>query len=219
MTRAPALAAFGLACVACTADHDTSGDQAAARSAGLSTACPAGGFLQAQLRGAVVADLHWSSSEMQCEGSPRPDGHGLRLTFAGHLPASGTVGATRSEVVGAARPEAVGAARPEAVGAARQLRFIFGIDERDIAAGAALALPTNLTVILEGERQLYATRGGEQCAVESLDRSPLDSPGRAQHRVHARGYCLGPATNVTGDARLLVPVFEFSGVADKELAP
>jgi hypothetical protein len=186
MTRASALVAFCLACTACTGGHDPVLDQAAATTGCLAAG---GGYLRAQLRGAVTADLDWSSADMQCDGSPRPDGHGIRLTFAGHLPAS-----------------------PE-----YRLRFIFGIDERDTAAGTAMAMPTNLTVILEGQKQLFATRGDRQCAVESLERSPVGAANSRKNRVHARGYCLGPATNTTGDARLLVPTFEFTGVADTEL--
>ena len=209
MTPVPALVVIGLVCVACSADHEP-GNHVAGPAVGCLGA--GGGFLHAQLRGAVVADLHWENAEMLCEGSPRPGGHGLRITFAGHLPA--TVPAVSST----ARTETA-ATRTEAVSATRQLRFIFGIDERDSAAGAARALPTNLTVILEGEQQLYATRGGEQCAVESLERSPLGAAASGKSRVHARGYCLGPATNIAGDARLLVPTFEFTGIADTELAP
>jgi hypothetical protein len=75
-------------------------------------------------------------------------------------------------------------------------------------------LPTNLTVIIEGEGQLYATRGSGLCAVEDLQQVPLTGAAGGQLRVSARGYCVGPATNVAGDARLLVPTFEFTGVAD-----
>lgn len=192
MTRAAAFVAISLTCAACAADHDQPGARSATPGAGAATGClvAGGGYLQAQLRGAVVADLNWNNAQMQCEGSPRPDGHGLRLTFAGSLPDT-----------------------------THHLRFIFGIDERDTAAGAARALPTNLTVILEGEQQLYATRGDEHCAVESLERTPLDASGGRKNRVHARGYCVDPATSLAGDARLLVPTFEFTGVADAELAP
>jgi len=189
MTRFCALIAASLACMACSADPDQSPEPNATADA---TGCMAGagGYLHAQLRGAVVADINWANADMQCDGGPRPDGKGLRVTFAGKLPDS-----------------------------ARQLRFIFGIDEHDIAAGAAQALPTNLTVILEGEQQLFATRGSERCAVESLERAALEDGGTSRYRVHARGYCLGPATSVAGDARLLVPTFEFTGIADAELAP
>jgi hypothetical protein len=195
MTRAAAFVAFAFVCTACT-----SGDDKAQDHASTTTGClPAeGGYLRAQLRGAVTADLNWSSADMQCDGSPRPDGHGIRLTFAGRLAPSPS------------------AASDPSVHPVRQLRFIFGIDERDTATGAALALPTNLTVILEGEQQLFATRGAQHCAVESLERTPVAANSR-RSRVHVRGYCLGPATNAAGDARLLVPTFEFTGVADTEL--
>ncbi len=194
MTRASALVALGLACTACTGGQEQAREPAAAT---MDCLAAHDGYLRAQLRGALNADLAWSGTDMQCEGSPRPDGHGIRLTFAGPLPA---------------QPDHQGS-HP-----AGQLRFIFGIDERDTATGAALAMPTNLTVILEGAGQLYATRGDRHCAVESLERSALAEPDR-RSRVHARGYCLGPATNATGDSRLLVPTFEFTGVADTELEP
>lgn len=195
MTRATALVVLGLACAACSGGQDQARDRAADTMDCLATR---GGYLRAQLRGALNADLAWSGADMQCEGSPRPDGHGIRLTFAGPLPA---------------QPGS------QTTGTTHQLRFIFGIDERDTATGAALAMPTNLTVILEGEGQLYATRGDRHCAVESLERSALAEPDHRRNRVHARGYCLGPATNATGDSRLLVPTFEFTGVADTELEP
>ena len=190
MTRFCTLAAIGLACAACSTDQNSPADEAdTATGAG---GCFAGGdgYLRAQLRGALVADLNWSNADMQCDGGPRPDGKGLRVTFAGELPES-----------------------------TRHLRFIFGIDEHDIADGVAQAMPTNLTVILEGEEQLFATRGSERCAVENLERNALTEGDGKKLRVHARGYCVGPATNVAGDARLHIPTFEFTGTAAAELEP
>jgi hypothetical protein len=77
-------------------------------------------------------------------------------------------------------------------------------------------MPTNLTVILEGEQQLFATRGSEHCAVETLESRALEQTGNKRYRVHARGYCLGPATNVAGDEHLLLPTFEFTGTVAAE---
>lgn len=139
----------------------------------------------------MVADINWNGAGLTCEGGPRPDGQGLRLTFAGPLP--------------------VGEAT-------RQLRFIFGIDLDDAASGAAQALPTNLTLILEGEQQLYATRGDGRCAIETLERVPLPDGGGRQ-RVHARGYCTSPANSLDGSASLLVPTFEFTGLVTTEATP
>ncbi len=190
MTRLCALMAVGLACTACSSDQAKPADPPAAADGNAGCIASGDGYLRAQLRGALVADLDWKNADMQCDGGPRPDDKGLRVTFAGKLP-----------------------------GTTRQLRFIFGIDARDVADGVAQAMPTNLTVILEGEHQLYATRGGEHCAVEGLERSALAGTGGRKSRVHARGYCTGPATSMAGDARVLVPTFEFTGTAVAELEP
>src|SRR5262245_7942002 len=56
-----------------------------AESAKGSAGClPAGdGFLRARIRGALSLDLNWHNAELECEGGARPDGSGIRLTFAG----------------------------------------------------------------------------------------------------------------------------------------
>ncbi len=178
-----ALVLVSLACAACAGDKGQPGEAKAGPAGCMASG---EGLLKAQLRGAITHDLTWHNADMQCEGGPRPEGQGLRLTFAGPLPADGT-------------------------GTVHQLRFIFGIDLNDAAAGAARALPTNITVILEGEQQLFATRGDERCAIETLERRPLGSDGKLE-LVQARGYCTSPALDLAGGANLLVPTFEFTGV-------
>jgi hypothetical protein len=150
------------------------------------------GTLQADLRGALEADLSWSNAQMQCEGGMRPDRNGIRITIAGPLPAM------------PARPTAL----PDSQSA---LRFIFGIDLQDTASGAAQALPTNLTVIIEGAQLLYATRGDDKCAVETLERTPLAGNTKLE-RVKVRGYCSGPASDLAGTSRLFVPTFSFTAL-------
>ena len=59
-------------------------------------------------------------------------------------------------------------------------------------------------VILEGEGRMFATRGSDRCAVETLERLPLAAEGGRYERVHVRGYCTEPAADLGGDARLLV---------------
>jgi hypothetical protein len=174
---------------ACDAGADAAPDTAAAMPASVSSLCATGGesYLRAQLRGAIVADLDWSSDTMTCEGGPRPDGRGLRAAMAGKL--------TAAE-----------AATP------RPLRLVFGIRLEDIASGEAQALPTNLTVIVEGEKTLFATLGDDKCASELVERRALLADGGGRERIVVRGYCVGPATDATGERRLLVPTFEFATV-------
>ena len=147
------------------------------------------GSLQAALRGALDADVAWDNDRMECDGDLRPDGSGLRITIAGPLPAALQAAAAGD--------------------ATRRLRFIFGIDLNDNAEGPAEVRPTNLTVIIEGGEQLYATRGSELCAVEGLERV---ASAEEIERVSVRGYCLGPASDLTGEHRLLVPTFSFTAL-------
>lgn len=155
------------------------------------------GALEARVRGAIDADVHWSNAQMTCEGGMRPNNKGVRVSIAGPLMKS-----------------AEGKDRD-----ADRLRFVFGITLRDTAAGVAQALPTNLTVIVEGRKQLFATLGDDKCAVEQFEVTPLlagggqsshSSHGPARQRIHARGYCTGPATDLHGTRRVLVSTFEFT---------
>jgi hypothetical protein len=47
------------------------------------------GYLRARIRGALDLDLDWRNAELQCEGELRPDGSGLRISFAGPEHADG----------------------------------------------------------------------------------------------------------------------------------
>jgi hypothetical protein len=193
-TRLLAALVLALATGACA--QSPSGKVATAAPAPAAGCLAAGdGTLQARLRGALVADLDWRNAQMQCAGGMRPDGQGLRVTIAGPLP------------VGAAPAAASGAA-----GAPPLLRFIFGIDLHDAASGAAQVLPTNLTVIVEGAQQLFATRGDDKCAVETLERTPIAASNGKLDRVQVRGYCTGPAADLDGSVRVLVPTFAFTAV-------
>ena len=104
------------------------------------TGClPAGnGYLRARIRGAMNLDVDWRDAELECDGGARPDGNGIRLSFAGPMQSDG-----------------------------RRLRMVFGVS--DVAEGSpGTALPTNLTVIFEGEKRLFATRGDDKCTVDKL---------------------------------------------------
>lgn len=44
------------------------------------------GFMRARIRGALNMDLNWKDAELACGGEARPDGSGLRVSFAGPGP-------------------------------------------------------------------------------------------------------------------------------------
>ena len=140
-------------------------------------------FLRATVRGALTADLDWRSDELQCDGSTRPEGNGLRISIAG--PLAGPAGS-----------------------ATRRLRFVFGID----TSRGNRDLPTNLTVIVEGEGLLFATRGDVRCTIDQLH----SDAGNTVGRLDARGFCTGPALNVDGSQRLLLSSFDFSARLSQE---
>jgi hypothetical protein len=140
------------------------------------------GYLRARIRGALDLDLDWRNAEISCEGGARPDERGIRVSFAGPLQSEG-----------------------------RRLRLVFGISETPEGA-AGRALPTNLTVILEGEKRLFATRGDDKCTVDELRQEPFGASGEARsYRVEARGFCMAPATSVDRIERILVSRFDFAG--------
>ncbi|MBV8783098.1 MAG: hypothetical protein JOZ67_02815 [Gammaproteobacteria bacterium] len=143
------------------------------------------GYLRARIRGAMNLDVNWHNAELQCEGGPRPDGSGLRLAFAGPAHSDG-----------------------------RRLRLVFGVQA--VQEGRqGRDLPTNLTVIFEGEERLFATRGEDHCTVDTLQQERVGAPGgnRRSWRVVARGFCVAPASTLAADARILVSRFDFAGTA------
>jgi hypothetical protein len=74
-------------------------------------------------------------------------------------------------------------------------------------------LPTNLTVIFEGEERLFATRGDSRCTVDKLDQERLGALGgpRRSYRIIASGFCTSPASTLSGDGRILMTRFDFAG--------
>jgi len=141
------------------------------------------GYLRARIRGALNLDLDWRNADVACEGSARPGERGIRLSFAGPAQSDG-----------------------------RRLRLVFGIAAVPEGRGGR-ALPTNLTVIFEGEKRLFATRGEDKCTVDELRQERFgDLSGKERsYRVVARGFCTEPATAVDGSERIVMPRFDFAG--------
>jgi hypothetical protein len=146
------------------------------------------GYLRASIRGTFNLDLDWHDNELECDGGPRPDGSGIRVSFAGPKHSDG-----------------------------RRMRLVFGV--RDAKEGApGRELPTNLTVIFEGEEKLFATRGDDHCTVDKLVQERLGALGgpKRSYRVEASGFCISPASNLSGNERILVTRFDFAGNATFE---
>jgi hypothetical protein len=139
------------------------------------------GFLRARLRGALDLDLSWRDADMHCAGGLRPDGRGLRVTLAGPLRSDG-----------------------------RRLRFVFGIDGV-VEGRSAHSRPTNLTLLLEGEQRVFATRGDAWCTTEELIPARVGALGgpRRSWQISARGFCTGPATAIDGAGRIVLSRFDF----------
>lgn len=116
-----------------------------------------------------------------------------------------------------------------------RVRMIFGIE--GVKAGRpGRELPTNLTVIFEDHKLLFATQGYGNCTVDRLIQTPLTgrpaptrpAPSAAKSRagseaadlpkrgyqVVAHGFCIAPANDLTGRRRIVVTTFDFAGRAD-----
>jgi hypothetical protein len=146
------------------------------------------GYLRARIRGTLNLDIDWHNNELECDGGPRPDGSGIRVSFAGPRHSDG-----------------------------RRMRMVFGV--RDAKEGTSgRELPTNLTVIFEGEERLFATRGDDRCTVDKLQQERLGALGgsKRSYRIVASGFCISPVTALNGDGRILVMRFDFAGNATFE---
>ncbi len=169
---------------------DVSGAEAAPPAMPATTAPPAdpvclpsgNGYLKARLAGEINSDIDWVNAGTSCEGMPRPNGRGLRLSFAR------TVGPDGHRLV-----------------------IVFGV-ARIGENQSGKALPVNVTVIVEGASLFYGTRGDDKCLVDRLRSQPLSKSGTARiYRVEARGFCTQPARAVRGDGAVLISTFDFAG--------
>ena len=149
------------------------------------------GYLRARIRGALNLDIDWNNAEIECDGGPRPDGSGVRVSFAGPAHSDG-----------------------------RRLRLVFGVGAVHEGTGGH-DLPTNLTVIFEGEQRLFATRGDDHCTVDELKQERVGALGglKRSWRIIARGFCISPASTLSSDSRILVDRFDFAGNAVFEDEP
>ncbi len=171
--------------LALTLAHSALGEPPTSTTASGAIGCfsVGGGYLRARIRGAMDLDLNWKNADMQCEGGPRPSGNGIRVSIGGP---GGNDG--------------------------HRIRLVFGV--AGIAEGhGGQNLRTNVTILFEGEKRIFATKGDDKCTVDSLTQERVESlaADRAAYRVTARGFCLGPATSLSREERLVLTSFDFAG--------
>ena len=141
------------------------------------------GYLRTRLRGALQLDVNLKNGELDCDGGPRPDGSGIRVSFAGPLRSDG-----------------------------RRLRVVFGVvGAKEGMSGKELA--TNLTMIFEGEERMFASRGDDKCTVDEFRQERVGALGghTRTYRVAAKGFCIAPIRALNGEDTLLINSFDFVG--------
>ena len=141
------------------------------------------GYLRARIRGALQLDVSLHNEELECDGGPRPDGSGIRVSFAGPARSDG-----------------------------RRLRMVFGVATATEGVNGR-ELPTNLTVIFEGEQRMFATRGDDKCTVDEFNQERVGALGGPirTYRVSARGFCIAPVKSLSSEQTILVNSFDFAG--------
>jgi hypothetical protein len=149
------------------------------------------GFLRARLDGALQLRLDWKNEDLQCEGMPRPEGKGIRLSFSRALETDG-----------------------------RRLLIVFGIAGLS-ESSSGRALPANLTIVEEGGTQVFGTLGDDKCVVDNISQQLITPWRRESrtYRVSGRGFCMQPARAVGGEDGVLMSSFDFAGQVRYEDAP
>ena len=143
------------------------------------------GFLRAKLQGSINRELSWTSPTLECTGSVRPEGDGIRLRFN------------------------------PAPDSENPLMILFGISKLH-PGESGTALPVNVTVIVEGQGQFFATQNENKCTLDEVKQSVLAVASSQDHayQVTARGFCTQPARALNGDGSILISWFDFSGRLD-----
>ncbi len=149
------------------------------------------GYLRARINGTINSELSWNSPALNCTGSVRPDSEGLRLQF--------------NDSSNTTEPA---------------LSILFGISGLK-AGDSGKALPTNITIMVEGKGEFYATQGYNKCTTDEIKQIPLsENPTLDRvYQVIARGFCIQPARELNGNGAILISRFDFSGRVDFSAEP
>lgn len=144
--------------------------------------CVASGRLTTELFGALAGRIDWRGNALVCEGMRRPRDRGARLRFAGRA------------------------------GEAPSLDLAIIISVPDLGEGEAdRELPSNVTIIEEGNGRFFSTAGLDSCWTDVRRQQPL---GGARYAIVGRLYCIAPLAEINGEASVTLNELEFSGVVD-----
>lgn len=169
---------------AASAPNPTAGLADASPSPGHSPCLGDGtGFVRARIRGALNLDLNWQDAQLECGGAARPDGSGLRVSFAGPGPGG------------------------------KVLRLVFGVrSAHEGAAGKELPTNLTVLVdggrvfATRGDDKCTM----DQLSQRPLP-GRIPNPGTRAWRIEARGFCVEPANALAGKGRIVVSRFDFAG--------
>ncbi len=160
------------------------GSGQAAPPAGRAGCLHGAGYLRARIRGALERDLAWTDARLDCDGELRPDGSGVRLSFAGPLERG------------------------------RRLRLVFGVrGVREGAPGKELPTNLTVMeeggriFATRGEDKCTV-----DSLSQLREPDAADPDGARAWRITARGFCIEPANALGQDARIVVSRFDFTGV-------
>jgi hypothetical protein len=147
-------------------------------------ACGAEGGLKAELFGGLETVLDWKPDQLECQGMPRPHAAGARLRFSG-------TAMSGSE--------------------STQLAFIFGIPGLE-RGKAARELPTNVTVIDEGQGRFFATQDTDSCWSDI--NSQEETATASKYVISGMLYCVAPLAELNGDGSISLSEVHFTGLLD-----
>ena len=147
------------------------------------------GYLRGAIYGRRTQRIAWQGDEFACEGTPRPDGEGVRLFFAGGSGREGRV----VMVIGVDE-------RPERLAGREHPANVTIIEE---LARAATGEAAN-----EAGSLFYSSVGRNRCWT-TVRRVMALAP--ALWRVDGVFYCAGALPSVNGDGSITLEEFSYSG--------
>ena len=151
-----------------------------------STGCD--GFLRATLHGSLAIGIDWQGRGLACEGMPRPGDDGIRLRFGGHLSDAGKT---------------------------RRVAVILGI-EGLLRGETGHELPTNVTLIEEGEGRFFGTRDTNDCWTDVTRQAPVQDAAGGRYALDGTVYCVSPLAELNGASAISFTEMTFSGIVDWE---